>query len=207
MADKPILFSAPMVLALLDGRKTQERRVLKPQPQPGQSAAQYSTARVDWQIRGKFGTVLSNEQHKYRPGVRLWVREGFTIVPVTAYRMSDGVQQAVDPSDGGKAAIYAAGWERSKPRWKPSIHMPRWASRITLIVESVKVERLQDISEADAKAEGAEEDYPGRPYWSGFGKLWTSINGPGAWAENPWVAAISFSVIKQNIDHMGAAHV
>jgi hypothetical protein len=89
-------------------------------------------------------------------GDRLWVRETWAHVPITAYRCSEGVQQTANPKDPDMAVVYAAGWDRSRPgRWRPSIHMPRWASRITLEITGVRVERLQEISEDDAKAEGA----------------------------------------------------
>jgi hypothetical protein len=98
--------------------------------------------------------------------------------------------------------------------WRPSIFMPRWASRITLIVTEVRVERLQDISAADAKAEGVEQDSDGwRDYLmphtqccgnpiDSYRTLWDHINGDGAWASNPWVAAYTFTVIKENIDQI-----
>lgn len=167
MTDRPILFSAAMILALLDGTKTQTRRVLK------RSGA-------------------TNLRLLYAPGDRLWVREAFTrdgLVSGCAYRATDIV-----PAHIGKV------------RWIPSIHMPRNFSRLTLIVESVKVERLQDISEEDAIAEGC-TGFVGRspryahvPPTQEFRDLWNSVHGPGSWDANPWVAAISFSVIRENID-------
>lgn len=146
-------------------------------------------------------------------------------MPATAYRMSDGVQQTINRADRDLAAIYAAGWDRSKPRWRPSIHMPRWASRLTLLVTDVRVERLQDISEGDAIAEGIERLRSGRGFYDptlshadsraacrfggyfetathAFEALWRSINGADAWEENPWVAAVTFTVHARNIDQL-----
>lgn len=80
------------------------------------------------------------------------------------------------------------------PKWVPSIHMPRWASRITLEIVGVSVERLQDISEADAKAEGVENPFGG--WVGGYQKLWESINGPGSWNANPWVWVVEFKRIE-----------
>jgi hypothetical protein len=88
-------------------------------------------------------------------------------------------------------------------RPRPSIHMPRWASRLTLKVNDVKVERLKDISEEDAKAEGVRPklpDWPGTPFRLAFRDLWNNINGPDAWDRSDWVVAISFDVIRQNVD-------
>lgn len=196
MRERGILFSAPMVRALLAGTKTQTRRIVKP-PIGG----------INWGKRCPYG----------QPGDRLWVREKWAPVTATAYRMSDGVQQTVNPNDEDTAAIYAAGWDRSGPgRWRPSIHMPRWASRITLEVTGVRVERLQEISPADACAEGAAEilDRPhadplrsaaydkfgvtlndGERYAgsvAAYAALWESINGPGSWDANPWVWVVEF---------------
>jgi hypothetical protein len=94
---------------------------------------------------------------------------------------------------------------RDEPRWTPSIHMPRWASRLTLIVEAVKVERLTDISEADAQAEGVEPvlGTPGVPldrHYAAFMQLWDSLHGEGATYANPWVVAVTFRVVRANID-------
>jgi hypothetical protein len=128
----------------------------------------------------------------------LWVREAFTCVPASAYRLSEGVEQTVNPSDPYEAAIYAAGWDRGIPKWKPSIHMPRWASRITLRVTDVRVERLNEISEADALAEGM--TFPEGMQWGNdpvdaYAGLWNHINGPGAWDLNPWVWCVSFEAV------------
>ncbi len=214
--DRPIIFSAPMVRALLDGRKTQTRRVLKPQPEATWSLdpARWPAARV-----GRFWFTddpAMPGNHcicaRFEPGDRLWVRENHALVG------------GGDPG----IPIYAANWREDArargfdnipdkpPRWTPSIHMPRWASRLTLIVTDVRVQRLQDISEEDAIAEGVSKIrdccyvVPGFDYdkiglchtspVTPFQKLWESINGEESWAANPWVVAITFRTIKANID-------
>lgn len=201
MTSRPIIFSGPMVRAILEGRKTQTRRVLKPQP----SQVSGSAVWFDWQP-GK-----EPPKPYCKPGDLLWVREAF--IGARGY-------DAQPPSKwGNKPTWYVAdgapdgdSWRFLSDRVHPSIHMPRWASRITLIVEDVRVQRLQDISEEDAMAEGVDaylpghgcatavearalraEGYPYSPsYRDGFGVLWTRIHGPGAWEANPWVAAITF---------------
>ncbi len=151
MSEHPILFSAPMVRALLDGRKTQTRSVLKPQPQ-GHTAWQDDDTGEWWVSgHGEVGDTLLSL--RWAPGDRLWVREGFALVGTTdpgflLYRAS-----------GYEAECDRHGFDKPYPsetivRWRPSIHMPRWASRITMEVEAVRVERLHDISEGDAVAEG-----------------------------------------------------
>lgn len=204
-----------MVRALLDGRKTQTRRIINPQPT------------MNPECDGDKGVIeyfagdelIGTQKLKAAVGDRLWVRETIAVVPRTAYRCSEGVYQQLKPEDDHDAAIYRACFDRSgRPPWKPSIHMPRWASRLTLIVTDVRVERLQDISEDDADAECFGGGYPGealpelfpggREQWGHlsmaqcYGRLWDSINGKGAWEVNPWVAAYTFTVIKQNIDQI-----
>ncbi|RVL05138.1 hypothetical protein CN151_10875 [Sinorhizobium meliloti] len=194
MTDRPILFSAPMVRALLDDRKTQTRRTLKPQP--------------DNILEGQIPRQL-----RIAIGDRLWVRESF--------RGSKGYD-AYPPSTWSHWPVHYEADCAPDPRdelemngrLRPGIHMPRWASRLALIVTDVRVERLQDISEADAMAEGIEQDSDGwRDYLmphtqccgnaiDSYGTLWDHINGAGAWEANPWVAAYSFRVIKQNIDQI-----
>lgn len=183
MKERPILFSAPMVRALLDGRKTQTRRIVKfPHPPEG------------WHV---------NNCPYGQPGDRLWVRESGWERPYrTTKMMREGADTwprfayaADDWSDNDRADFKAFGF---KPR--PSIHMPRWASRILLEITGIRVERLQDISEEDARAEGCEVPaiiYPDEPhsaysYVEQYRLLWESINGPGSWDANPWVWCISF---------------
>lgn len=197
MAERPMLMSAPMVRAILAGTKTQTRRIAK-----GVATVHAITGEPPAKLDSAGPRVACPYG---QPGDRLWVREAHAIVPRTAYAHSEGVQQTLRPDDPYEhdAAIYREGWTRSNSgfKWRPSIHMPRWASRITLEITSVRVERLQDISEADAKAEGAGEafdtvdgfvEHDLGNHRDGFAKLWTEINGPESWAANPWVWALDF---------------
>lgn len=215
MADRPILFSGAMIRAILAGRKTQTRRLLNlpkwavPGTLEIDDDGPYACAEVSG--------CLSKVPTRINTGDRLWVKENHAIVPRTAYRMSEGVQQTLRPDDHHDAAVYAAEWDRSKPgRWRPSIHMPRWASRLTLTVTDVRVERLQDIIEEDAIAEGCGQyasstklsrpfnpDWKGR-YREGYAELWDEINGAGSWEANPWVVAYTFTVQHSNIDAVAA---
>lgn len=226
MTDRPIIFSGPMVRALLDGRKNQTRRVL---PKAHPRFPHHNNIRTDvlvydpqrpevWYWDGVHDRVGASYPVPYAPGDRLYVREAHALVPATAYRMSDGVVQAIDPEDRGRACVYREGWERSQPgKWRPSIHMPRWASRLTLTVTEVRVQRLQEISEADAVAEGIADPgctecggpalvdgdccyKPSPCYRESFIYLWNSLHGPDAWDANPWVVAVSFTVDRRNID-------
>jgi hypothetical protein len=215
MRDRPIIFSAPMIRALLDGRKTQTRCVLKKQPGGGIDGCYHRPdGRWIWLVCG--GNQRASNTAcgpgvgvgepfplPYAPGDRLWVRENVVKTPA-------GVAYAVDGGDH-----YGAG---GKLKVTPSIHMPRAFSRLTLIVESVKVERLRDISDEDAEREGIYErsavgDDPMSSTWTwkddgwrydaprdAFCALWMSINGADSWQANPWVCAIGFRVIKANID-------
>lgn len=175
MTERPILFSGEMVRALLAGTKTQTRRVVKLAGGldfiggAGQQAdpACWGFGDIDgcWHVldQGAMpwqGSGISGESYAITcpygaPGDLLWVRETHALVPRTAYAQSEGVQQTTSPTDPDQAAVYREGWERAGPgKWRPSIHMQRWASRITLRVTSVRVERVQDISDEDARAEG-----------------------------------------------------
>lgn len=224
MTDRPILFSGPMVRALLEGRKTQTRRVFDLDG-PGRIGPRGNDLPVSClHVQGEsvprvtVGKVVTLIKLKAAVGDRLWVREAWrcngwaTDVATIFYRASEGdsytamcEQYPVD----GKTYL------RPTASWRPSIHMPRWISRLTLVVDGVKVERLQDISEADAIAEGAEQysssmklSRPFNPDWKGiyregYAELWNAINGPGSWEANPWVAAYTFHVIRSNIDQIG----
>lgn len=238
MADRPIIFSGPMVRALLEGRKTQTRRVIK----PGDIYSDISSeAAEDFELRG--WSILTGDDgymDAFRGtsavGDRLWVREVHSLHDTHGQHRADGLRwgpwgglpTTISP-DGAQIAYYREGFDRSAlKRWRPSIHMPRWASRLTLTVTDVRVQRLQEISEEDAVTEGVcafvEQDdnvpWGDMPavnrnavvrakYGSAvkaYLHLWETINGSGAWALNPWVAAYSFTVHGCNIDQMGAAH-
>lgn len=201
MTEKPILFSAPMVRAILAGQKAQTRRQivnLTPDPDGKRWRFGYKTHGVIFQddARVRDGALDHEGYIKYSKGDTLWVRESWSGL----YRYAD-----LKPRDMGGPFWYWADGNPQKGDWtkpKPSIHMPRWASRITLLVTDVRVQRLQDISEEDAKAEGvveapggwwsAAEGQSGTTARAAFGILWDSIN--GTWDANPWVYAMTFSV-------------
>mgnify|MGYP000191198700 CR=1 FL=1 len=249
MTDRPVLFAAPMVLALLGGRKTQTRRPLKIAGYKGFFQFGPSDTRgYDWNFR-RADHVWEDYRHgellsllPFQVGDRLWVREAWRIGawhyhnsevaidyrdgPDKSWRFVDETDQLsrlIDQSrdDAAKADTslnYMTSREASWPpgegpcRWRPSIQMPRWASRLTLTVTDVRVQRLQDITEADAKAEGADaigsenrSDPDERRHHWGFQHLWESINGPETWGANPWVTATSFTVHRNNIDQMEGA--
>lgn len=228
MTERPIIFSAPMVRAILEGRKTQTRRIA---PIDDIRFTHHDGGMITWSVHfvkpykralsshsgGRFSEdetrrIIAAMYCPYgQPGDRLWVREAHAIVPRTAYAASDGVQQILRPHDEHDAAIFRDGWDRSTGglRWRPSIHMPRWASRILLEVTGVRVERLQDISEADARAEGARECDPvssrevllAGPSQRGsfvlhYRDIWQQINGEGSWDANPWVWVVEFERVK-----------
>lgn len=230
--ERPILFNGDMVRALLDGRKTQTRRVMKVQPEPtpddytGQSGHWFPCRTVqamvhverdlkaqNWELAGTccpYGDV----------GDRLWVRETWGVVShafdANGNRSEyhpDRPATPVQEMPFGKCyyhghVIYAAdgGFEWSgdddgggdtRSAWKPSIHMPRIASRITLEIVSVRVERLQDISPNDCIEEGAwriEDKEIGRGHEAvdAYRALWESINGADSWEANPWVWVVEF---------------
>jgi hypothetical protein len=238
MADRPILFSAPMVRALLDGRKTQTRR----------SLGQYDVLRdfegkelgISWvHVEGEYlprvtiGNVITARKLKAAVGDRLWVREAWR----TQECFDDESPAAIvdqfreEWSESSIPAFYEADqkfddhsieiWQQSQlGRLRASMHMPRCASRLTLTVTDVRVQRLQDITEQDAIAEGVEraDDFFGCPCWKCYGKfsdvvsaddpivsyesLWNHINGSHAWDKNPWVAAYTFTVSTRNIDEV-----
>lgn len=212
VSDRPILFSAPMIRALLDGRKTQTRRILKVL-----NSLMLAAAELD-------GGKCLLELARFKKGDRLYVRESFMYVG------------GGDPG----LLLYRATWRQDakahgcdnipaeEPKgWKPGIHLPRKLSRLTLAVTDVRVQRLREISEADAKAEGIKResvecaDGVTRALWLGvphcgvedpvaaYSHLWESINNPRGlcaedapkgWAANPWIVAVTFRPELRNID-------
>lgn len=209
---RPILFSAPMIRALLAGTKTQTRRVVKPQPSLSSDTAFLGLDGI-WRFshptrRGPVSHEADDVRCPYgAAGDLLWVRETW---------LEDGerVHYRADTADMEGAAKMLGGW-------RPSIFMPRQHSRITLRITEVRVQRLMDISAADATAEGVERESADPPFYyvpglsaeTGVGveelhkhpevvcysKLWEHINGAGSWAANPWVWAIRFDVIHNNV--------
>jgi len=204
MTDIPVLFSAPMVRALLEGRKTMTRRLA------------WDIARIGPEFPGK-----PSRWQRVKPGDRLWVRESLDLrgdrpdLPIwqASYR-ADGAP--LDLSVPANLAFAEGKADQRRGRFINSIHMPRSFSRLTLIVDAVKIERLQDISEDDAKAEGCGLYVPGHGFIEvndlsegfsnyldpigGFQNIWTDLHGSESWNANPEVVAISFRVIKSNID-------
>jgi hypothetical protein len=240
MADKGIIFSAPMVRALLAGRKTQTRRLLSLRGHREFTEFGASdTPGYDWHFRRADGCWCDHRSADlplpYAQGDRLYVREAWRVSPDACEGGSPetlrdwidfragGYEECVAPSF--KAIERAAflknepvDWDFLPSRYRPSIHMPRWASRLWLEVAEVRVQRLQDISETDAIAEGQDWVAPGM--WSVdrsvaiighdpravYAELWDSLHAkPGTtWADNPWIVAVSFAVHHGNID--GDAH-
>lgn len=195
MSDRPILFSGPMVRALLAGTKTQTRRMVKT-PQPG-FIQQLTDGRFETSPDGGFDRGVGYIKCHYgQPGDRLWVRETWKEDLSPCCDGSCGHQNALYRADFGEGPEWRGGWA-------PSIHMPRWASRITLEITGIRVERLQEISEPDAYKEGIRLDE-----WEGndgeapsssreaFEWLWNSINGPGSWEANPWCWVVSFKQVE-----------
>ncbi|WP_455826569.1 hypothetical protein [Pseudomonas graminis] len=197
--ERPILFSAPMVRAILEGRKTVTRREVKKQAALDCLAAGFEPA---------FLALPGNaDLCPYgKPGDRLWVRETWYC---DHFEVMRGPYLKPDDLDIGEALddgtlVYAADgltpYEADQPIWRPSIHMPRWASRILLEVTKVRVERLQDISRADIRAEGlqcplelASDDVsPNYRDWypAAWRELWESTG--GNWEANPWVWVVEF---------------
>lgn len=209
MKERPILFSERMVRAILDGRKTQTRRVLKPQPC---RLPDFNVGRLSIKIKGSIYGAFSPDCPRIacpygQPGDRLWVRETWAPADEMLYNSrAEPARIIAYPADryaydyNAEYAPDTTDWNFNKLRKKPSIHMPRWASRITLEITGVRVERLQDISEADAMAEGIEREFAHgedlgwkNHLWHGhFGKY-----GPGSWEANSWVWVIEFRRIDQ----------
>jgi hypothetical protein len=218
--ERPILLKGEMVRAILEDRKTQTRRILDlpigwdfkasdaghcilgkiTSPHPKKNRFGAFIRREIYKDSGKFEHDIVPCKYG-EPGDRLWVRENF--LQLMHGEVPDGRVKylaSIDPRSTGTPKNDGYWWRK-----RPSIHMPRWASRITLEITDVRVERLQDISEADAKAEGvpgekeaadaglAWYDKPRRA----FQFLWQSINGPDSWDTNPWVWVIEFKRITQ----------
>ena len=203
MKERPILFSGAMVRAILAGNKTQSRRIVKPSPSPDIECFQQNEMLPQiWHgmfrhTDGKLYRKSWDDKCPYgKPGDQLWVREVF--------RVYDSSKECAcyDECRCAKyhgSPIYRATDELAVGPWRPSIHMPRKFSRITLEITGIRVERLQAIGPADCDAEGIERTTAHTRDGAGclariddYRALWESINGPGSWAANPWVWVIGF---------------
>jgi len=256
-ATKPIIFSGAMVSALVAERKTQTRRIIKPQPMADgyyegdlrmervhhpDSADPDCYARFSADAVGGGAFIEKTIKMPYARGDRLWVRETWRpqmdpdIWCCVEYR-TDGARIKPNIADDNDGYIFGEacnavdpdwrqhGFEPEVANWRPSIHMPRWASRLTLIVTDVRVQRLQDISEAEAVAEGClmdpepteHGDYMpaeiahemgGDVGWDSardwFADLWDSLHGTDAWEANPWIVALTFDMHRGNIDEIAS---
>ena len=196
MKERPILFSAPMVSAILEGRKTQTRRVINPQPE---GKTLQSNLDGKW-LSKKFNGLLLPKIEDLpihcpygKIGDHLWVRETFRLYD------SDECPHADFPCGcprNGTPLFKASHDCGDGEKWTPSIHMPRWASRILLEITNIRVERLQDISESDCLKEGVGSPILRDCKKPKFMQLWESINGADSWAANPWVWVVEFKVVK-----------
>lgn len=236
MADRPILFSGPMVRALLAGTKTQTRRILKPQPEL-QGNGLYHVSNAHGGVLNVAEEDIGAQAVDYlriSVGDRLWVKETWRPFSIDmspwdleVVYAADGETRVIKDGDFGEKD-----WNFPKAAARgnvSSLFMTRWASRLTLTVTDVRVERLQDCSRDDAMAEGIVQtwgDFMGDPpdwavasinrHGDGSGthiydnrtsvenyrELWNHINGAGSWEANPWVAAYTFTVEHGNIDQV-----
>lgn len=214
MADRPILFSAPMVRAQRDGRKTMTRRALYRLItfKPGAAIPKCTCFRKDFPPpkTRHFGELWTlGNAAKYQVGDRLWVREAWDFLPCGQPGQKDNceiVYWATGSAEKRTAPINFNPVLYGKERNRPSIHMPRWASRLTDTITAVRIERLQDISEADALAEGIDDAaiaHFGSPI-NAFAALWNSVAPIEelSWEANPWVVASTFTVGRHNIDEV-----
>lgn len=211
----PIIFQPEMVRALLAGRKTQTRRL------------RYPALKIENGDKPLREAPLA----RVKAGDVLYVRENFALRgTLAAVKIAEAVNMVRALPGMEDSVVYFAdadGYDEATQGWLPSIHLPRFFSRLTLAVTEVRFQRLQEISNADCIAEGAEvERVPGGPDWEPmtrvkgrswnhqtvrlwYHRLFDEINGPGAWDANPEVVALTFTVHKQNVDEFlraGAAN-
>lgn len=205
-----------MVQAILEGRKTQTRRVVNPQPTYSENCG-FNWKGYVYGIGSDYAETVSNFTNSNCPfgkvGERLWVRETWHVEPgVTGWSMDDnepcigwieykagGSKEVVAPNFDAVQRCFPKGevdWDFLPYDWRPSIFMPRWACRLILEITKIRVERLNDISEADCVKEGIGSALLRDCKRPKFMQLWESINGAGSWNENPWVWVVEFKVLK-----------
>jgi hypothetical protein len=222
MKEIPIILTSQEVNSVREGRKTQTRRVVKPQPNRGSELTRMQDGYADGFIRAVF--AQDDEPNAYgikcqygQPGDRLWVRETWNVVPVGRPAPLCGTSEIPKSLPDGWGNMYKASGDQCTKDvgWRPSLHMPRWASRITLEITAIRVERLQFISEEDAVKEGCSPtERAGGTLYHGavhpikgtlkvfpcakaaFRSVWESIHGPGSWDANPWVWVLEFKRVE-----------
>ncbi len=224
MADHPIIFSAAMIGALLAGRKTQTRRLawrFKTLPAVKEDGMLRNMS-DHWECLSSNGDGIETWRaetlwQSVKPGDRLWCRE------VWAHDAEDletcrRAFEDILPGGNTFGPYYRAGEVAPETlKWRSPIHMPRWASRLTLVVTATKIERLRDISETDAIAEGIDRHNHSAKWPDGspgvignvarrnFATLWENLHGAGSWRSDPEVVVLTFAAHKQNIDAMKEA--
>lgn len=201
ITERGMIFNGEMVRALLDGRKTQTRRTVKPQPDE------------DGLAKVTNGPWVDTSERNYRcpfgaAGDRIWVRETFQ-GPLFDYDLMDSYCKDPTPFEKPEFCVYKADGvpapefydadDELHCCWRPSINMPRWASRILLEITNVRVERLKSISDGDAIREGCStaDMKSGDCVADVFARLWASIYGDESWNSNPWVWVIEFKRIEE----------
>ncbi len=215
MRDKPILYSTSMVQALLTGKKTQTRRLIKPQPVHGASRLLHTIESTDSRRNGECRWAVMKDS--------VTIDDRYTSSPFRCPYGKPGdllyVRETLECANGEAIGYPADGrWLPNDPwMWRrktlPSIHMPKWLSRLTLEITNIRAERLQDISEEDAVQEGIYMCDSGYFWWdsntqkscyrtakSAYQGLWELINGKDSWKDNPWVWVVKFKVHKCNVD-------
>ncbi|WP_374736278.1 morphogenetic protein [Klebsiella variicola] len=221
MKERGMIFNGEMVRAILDGRKTQTRRIMAPQPTDDIERCIFPNPEaIGWKssLRHKHGSTTAHFCHYGKPGDRIWVRETFQ-GPLFDYDLMDSYCKDPTPFEKPEFCVYKADGvpapefydadDELHCCWRPSIHMPRWASRILLEITDVRVERLNSIHDVDAMREGiqnlttcshADFGIPGvvnaqHPVRA-FQLLWESIYGADSWRANPWVWVIEFKRVE-----------
>lgn len=222
MKERGMIFNGEMVRAILDGRKTQTRRIMAPQPADDIERGIFPNPEaIGWKssLRHKHGSTTAHFCPYGKPGDRIWVRETFQ-GPLFDYDLMDSYCKDPTPFEKPEFCVYKADGvpapefydadDELHCCWRPSIHMPRWASRILLEITDVRVERLNAISEEDARAEGIIDGgclncgepepcgcaNPDPDATDAFAYLWQSIYGQENWNANPWVWVISFKRVE-----------
>ncbi|MEA4757103.1 hypothetical protein VBQ76_18215 [Klebsiella pneumoniae] len=216
MKERGMIFNGEMVRAILDGRKTQTRRIMAPQPADDIERCIFpNPGAIGWKssLRHKHGSTTAHFCPHGKPGDRIWVREAFRVhsratdVATLVYKASERNSWTEQTN---RVPVSVCNKPATPEKWTPSLHMPRWASRLLLEITDVRVERLNAISEEDARAEGIIDGgclNCGEPEPCGcanpepdatdaFAYLWQSIYGSDSWNANPWVWVIEFKRVE-----------